>query len=170
MAVLLAAALLPSAAQAWLVDDYPQFSRLVCSVIHNARDQGTPPPPLCEAWPFMRDPTLKTAVEEEKVLFDYGQIVRGCAEFARTPETNLPQRCLSGNDVCVAMVRQAQQSDTLFLGHLFHRAAWVWKSGTDTYSGSSHNCRAYGLDGSATCAPPPPPHPPPPPPTHPTPS
>ena len=48
------------------------------------------------------------------------------------------------------MERQARSSGTLELGHLFHRAAWVWKSGTDTYSGSSHNCHAYGLDGAAT--------------------
>ena len=138
----------------WLVDDYPRFNELVCSVIHNARDQDARVPPLCSHLSFMQDPNLKTAVEEEKVLFSYGQVVRGCGEFARSHDvaTGQPRErpCSSGNDVCVAMERQARASNTLALGHLFHRAAWVWKSGTDTYSGSSHNCHAYGLDGAAT--------------------
>ena len=104
----------------------------------------------------MGDNTLKTAVLEEKVLFSYGQVIRGCGEFARSHDvaTGQPRErpCATGNDVCVAMERQARASGTLRLGHLFHRAAWVWKSGTDTYSGSSHNCHAYGLDGAATYA------------------
>ena len=116
--------------------------------------QGAAAPPLCLHLPFMADNTLKTAVEEEKVLFSYGQVVRGCGEFARSHDvaSGEPRArpCATGNDVCVAMERQARSSATLRLGHLFHRAAWVWKSGTDTYSGSSHNCHAYGLDGAAT--------------------
>lgn len=116
--------------------------------------QGAAAPPLCLHLPFMADNTLKTAVEEEKVLFSYGQVVRGCGEFARSHDvaSGEPRErpCATGNDVCVAMERQARASATLRLGHLFHRAAWVWKSGTDTYTGSSHNCHAYGLDGAAT--------------------
>lgn len=157
LALVLLALAGPAAAKSeYLVDDFARFNELVCSVIHNARPQFTVPPASCAGLAFMWDPTLKTAVEEEKVLFSYGQVIRGCGEFARSHDvaTGQPRErpCSSGNDVCVAMERQARSSGTLALGHLFHRAAWVWKSGTDTYSGSSHNCHAYGLDGAATYA------------------
>ena len=99
----------PAAAQSWLVDDFARFNQLVCSVIHNARDQYTPAPPSCANLAFMQDPTLKTAVEEEKVLFSYGQVVRGCGEFARSHDvaTGQPRErpCSSGNDVCVVRNR-----------------------------------------------------------------
>ena len=84
----------------WLVDDYPRFNEVVCSVIHNARDQDARVPPLCSHLSFMQDPNLKTAVEDEKVLF-----------FLRlAPKVSRSASCL--NVDCVILRNQGGADET----------------------------------------------------------